>query len=93
LRRAVASWYLRWRAPSHGDPLFGLVRVELSPPAALLDDACPPAVREAFSAHIDRVSGAMLLEKQPVSMPDHRWDTLAYGVYAVETYLQALIGP
>lgn len=92
-RRAVASWYLRWRAPVPHDPLFGLIRVEVPPSAAVLDAACPPAVREAFTAHCDRLSSGMLCERLPVSLPDPRWDTLAYGVHAVETYLQSLIGP
>ncbi|WP_434480042.1 hypothetical protein [Gemmatimonas sp.] len=92
-RRAVASWYLRWRAPVTHDPLFGLLRVEVSPPAALLDADCPPAVRDAFTAQCDRLSSGMLCERLPVSLPDHRWDTLAYGVHAVETYLHSLIGP
>jgi hypothetical protein len=92
-RRAVASWYLRLRDAAHGDPLFGLVRVEISPPPALLDEDCPHGARDAFRALCDRLSAGILLERHPVSLPDARWDTLAYGVYAVETYLQSLIGP
>lgn len=92
-RRAVVSWYLRLRAAAHGDPLFGLVRVEVSPPDAVIDDQVPLHARETFAAQCDRLSAAILLERHPVSLPDPRWDTLAYGVHAVETYLQALIGP
>ncbi len=92
LRRAVASWYLRWRAPMAGDPLFGLVRVEVVPPPAVLDADVPATVLDEFSWHCDRLSAAILLERHPVSLPDTRWHTLAYGVYAVESYLKALIG-
>lgn len=83
-RRAIASWYLRLRDAPAGDPLFGLVRVEVAPPA---DDAMA-----AFTARCDELSSGILLERAPVSLPDARWDTLSYGVYACEHYLQALIG-
>lgn len=91
-RRAVASWYLRLRQASHGDPLFGLVRVEVVPPQASPAGDLSPEQRAAFTAHCDRLSSAILLERHPVSLPDSRWDTLAYGVHAVETYLKSLIG-
>lgn len=93
VRRAVASWYLRWRAPANGDPLFGLIRVEVVPPAVLLDDPRNAPARDAFTRHCDRLSAAILLERRPVSLPDARWHTLAYGVHEVESYLNALIGP
>lgn len=93
VRRAVASWYLRLRHATHADPLFGLVRVEVVPPPSLLEQPVTPAAVENFSALCDRLSSAILLERQPVSLPDPRWDTLAYGVHAVETYLKSLIGP
>lgn len=93
VRRAVASWYLRLRPAAHADPLFGLVRVEVIPPPSLLDQQVAPAALVAFSALCDRLSAAILLERHPVSLPDPRWDTLAYGVHAVEMYLKSLIGP
>lgn len=92
LRRAVASWYLRLRAPVASDPLFGLVRVEVVPPPAMLATDVPVMMQDEFSSHCDRLSAAILLERHPVSLPDTRWHTLAYGVYAVESYLKALIG-
>ncbi len=96
LRRAVASWYLRLRAPVASDPLFGLVRVEVVPPPELLQTEAPASVpatiRDAFAQHCDHLSAAILLERHPVSLPDPRWHTLAYGVYAVESYLKALTG-
>lgn len=84
-RRAVASWYLRLREGGAADPLFGLVRVEVAPPA-------PGADRQSFTAHCDRLSAGILLERTPLSLPDTRWDTLSYGVHAVEAYLHALLG-
>jgi hypothetical protein len=84
-RRAVASWYLRLREGAAADPLFGLVRVEVAPPLADAD-------WEAFTALCDRLSAGILLERAPLSLPDARWDTLSYGVHAVETYLQAVLG-
>jgi hypothetical protein len=92
LRRAVASWYLRLRTPVDSDSLFGLVRVEVVPPPPMLEASAPSVVRDAFAQHCDRISSAILLERHPVSLPDTRWHTLAYGVYAVESYLKALIG-
>lgn len=83
-RRAVASWYLRLRDADSADPLFGLIRVEVAPPE---DPASP-----AFRARCDWLSGGILLERAPLSLPDARWDTLSYGVHAVESYLQALLG-
>lgn len=96
-RRAVASWYLRLREASAGDPLFGLVRVEVAPPPALVEASPRPddareIVRDAFSAHCDRLSAGILLERAPLSLPDARWHTLAYGIHACEQYLQALLG-
>ncbi len=82
--RAVASWYLRLRDATNADPLFGLVRVEIAPPAT--DDLTN------FVARVDRLSAGILLERSPVSPPDSRWDTLAYGVHAVESYLHAVLG-
>ncbi len=83
-RRAVASWYLRLRASANGDPLHGLVRVEVAPPA--------PEATQAFGAHADLISSWILAEGAPLSLPDPRWATLTYGVYACEQYLKSIIG-
>ena len=96
-RRAVASWYLRLRTAPSGDPLHGLVRVELAPPPALLDpqDSAQEAVAAElapFSARCDRLSAWVLAERAPLSLPDSRWDTLTYGVHACEMYLDAVVG-
>lgn len=98
-RRAVASWYLRVHTSASGDPLHGLVRIEVAPPDALLRDRAmelhefdADAVR-AVVERADTISAWILAERAPVALPDPRWDTLTYGVYACEQYLKALIGP
>jgi hypothetical protein len=78
-RSTVASWYLRLRDPRGRDPFFGLVRVEVA--------------RESFSAaRADEVSRWVLAERSPVSLPDKRWSTMAYGIRDCEEYLRALTG-
>ncbi|WP_411281752.1 hypothetical protein [Gemmatimonas sp.] len=92
-RRAVASWYLRLRTAAGGDPLHGLVRVEISPPADMLDpEHITDDARARFTAHCDRIAGGILAERAPLSRPDPRWDTLTYGIHACEMYLDALVG-
>ena len=92
-RRAVASWYLRLRATAGGDPLHGLVRVEISPPMDMLDpDQITDDARARLTAHCDRLSAGILAERAPLSLPDPRWDTLTYGIHACEMYLDALVG-
>jgi hypothetical protein len=91
-RREVASWYLRLRDSEDGDPLHGLVRVEVVPPPGIIGDAPDPAAVAALSATADRLSAWILAERAPLSLPDHRWDTLTYGVHACEAYLDALVG-
>jgi hypothetical protein len=97
-RRGVASWYLRLHGSDDGDPLHGLVRVEVAPPSSLFrpDDkthAHPDAVAvAALAQRANDISAWILAERAPVSLPDPRWDTLTYGVYACEQFLKALIG-
>ncbi len=92
-RRAVASWYLRLRTAAGGDPLHGLVRVEIAPPADLLDpEHVEDHARDRLTAHVDRISAGILAERAPLSLPDPRWDTLTYGIHACEMYLDALVG-
>ncbi len=89
-RRAVASWYLRLRDAPNGDPLHGLVRIEVAPPA--LETNATPTATAAFSTHLDTLSAWILAERAPLSLPDPRWDTLTYGVHACEQYLKSIIG-
>ncbi len=79
-RRDVASWYLRLRDPSQQDPFFGLVRIEV-PVDALGDDITRVAN--------DR-SAWVLAERSPLSLPDGRWDTMAYGIRDCEKFLRAI---
>jgi hypothetical protein len=75
-RASVASWYLRLRDGA-GDPLGGLVRVEIAEPS--------------FSAaHADEVSGWILREREPAALPDPRWRVMAYGIRDCEEYLRAV---
>ena len=78
-RTTVASWYLRLRDPRGRDPLFGLVRVEIA--------------RDSWTTErADEVSRWVLAERAPVSLPDKRWSTMAYGIRDCEEYLRALVG-
>ncbi len=76
-RYPVASWYLRVRGAPRRDAFFGLVRVE----AALGDD---------ISARADEVSRWVIAEGSPLSLPDGRWDKMAYGIRDTEEFLRAI---
>ena len=76
-RTRVASWYLRLRAD--GDPLGGLVRIEVA--EAGFD-----------SARADLVSRWVLAEREPLALPDSRWRVMAYGIRDCEEYLRAVAG-
>ncbi len=97
-RRAIASWYVRVHAPQHGDPLHGLVRVEVAPPPQLFahtdtDHRHPlPEAMAQLTARADQISAWIYAERAPISLPDPRWDTLTYGIYACEQFLKAIIG-
>jgi hypothetical protein len=76
-RSRVASFYLRLRDASARDPFFGLVRAELAESTATTERA-------------DEVSRWILAEAAPLSLPDHRWDTMAYGIRDCEEFLRAV---
>lgn len=78
-RTPVASWYLRTRDPLGRDPLWGLVRVEASAAVA----------GPEITAQADLMSSWILAERAPVSAPDARWDTMAYGIRDCEEFLRA----
>lgn len=82
-RTAVASWYLRLRDPAGRDPMWGLVRVEAAAPD-------PAEAPEHFSARLDQLSRWVMAEAAPLSLPDARWDKLAYGVHDCEQFLRAV---
>lgn len=76
-RHSVASWYLRIRSAKGQDPLWGLVRVEI----ADTDDAV---------ARANEISKWVLAESSPLSLPDGRWDKMAYGIRDTEEFLRAI---
>jgi hypothetical protein len=81
----VLSWYLRLRPAANHDPFHGLVRVEIAPSGG-------EPVAGALSGRADRVSRWVLAERNPVALPDGRWDRMAYGVRDCEEFLRAVTG-
>jgi hypothetical protein len=80
-RAPVASWYLRLRDRAGRDPMWGLVRVEVSAPAG----------RDDIGARADEVSRWILAEAAPLALPDARWDKMVYGVRDCEEFLRAVM--
>jgi len=76
-RSSVLSWYLRLRNPKGREAMWGLVRVEVAD--------CERAAERA-----DEVSRWVLAETTPLSLPDGRWDKMAYGVRDCEEFLRAI---
>ena len=76
-RQSVLSWYLRVRSAIGHDPLWGLVRIEIAD--------TPDAVSRA-----DEISRWVLAESSPLSLPDGRWDKMAYGIRDAEEFLRAI---
>ncbi|MEJ5298362.1 MAG: hypothetical protein WHZ52_10040 [Armatimonadota bacterium] len=75
--RPVYSWYLRLRDSSGQDQAFGLVRVE-----ARADEETLRMAGE--------ISGWLLAERTPLSLPDARWDRMIYPVRDCEQYLRSI---
>lgn len=76
-RHSVLSWYLRLRSANGQDPLWGLVRIEIAD--------TPDALSRA-----DEISRWVLAESSPLSLPDGRWDKMAYGIRDAEEFLRAI---
>ncbi|MDP9202086.1 MAG: hypothetical protein M3P26_09210 [Gemmatimonadota bacterium] len=76
-RSSVMSWYLRLREAKGHDAMWGLVRVEVA-------ESDRPAERA------DEISTWVMAETTPLSLPDGRWDKLAYGVRDCEEFLRAI---
>lgn len=76
-RHSVMSWYLRLRDPKGRDALWSLVRVEI-------------AECERASERADEISRWVMAETTPLSLPDGRWDKMAYGVRDCEEFLRAI---
>jgi hypothetical protein len=90
----VISWYLRLRTERGGDPLHGLVRVEMLAPNGMFDSEMPlmADVMSQINELANTISAWILAERLPVSLPDSRWDRLTYGVHDCERYLASLAG-
>jgi hypothetical protein len=73
---SVYSFYLRLRAGDSAGPLFGIVRIEM------------PSTLE-FADMADEISGWILHERAPLSLPDPRFDKLLYPIRLVEQHLKA----
>jgi hypothetical protein len=76
-RQQVISWYLRLHDPRGHDALFGLVRIE----------ACAGG---DVAARANEISRWVLAEAAPLSLPDARWDRMAYGIRDCEQFLRAI---
>ena len=76
-RSSVLSWYLRLRSGECRDALWGLVRVEV-------------AERDRPSDRANEISRWVMAETTPLSLPDGRWDKMAYGVRDCEEFLRAI---
>ncbi len=76
-RSSVISWYLRVRDATGHDAMWGLVRVEIS--------ECDRPVERA-----EEISRWVMREMSPLSLPDGRWDKMAYGVRDCEEFLRAI---
>lgn len=85
-RVPVASWYLRVRDARGRDPWWGLARVEAS--METLQEGS--RTRDEWANEISRW---VMAESAPLSLPDSRWDTMAYGIRDCEEYLRAHLGP
>ncbi|HEU4997239.1 MAG TPA: hypothetical protein VFT29_20620 [Gemmatimonadaceae bacterium] len=82
-RSPVASWYLRLRAATGHDPLWGLVRVEIAAPAARTST-------KRLAERADEVSRWILAEALPLSVPDARWDKMVYPIRDCEEFLRSI---
>ena len=76
-RHSVLSWYLRTRDEKGRDPMWGLVRIEVA--------ECDRPTERA-----DEISRWVMAETTPLSLPDGRWDKMAYGVRDCEEFLRAI---
>jgi hypothetical protein len=76
-RSSVISWYLRVRDANGHDAMWGLVRVEAS--------ECDRPTERA-----EEISRWVMAEMSPLSLPDGRWDKMAYGIRDCEEFLRAI---
>ena len=74
---------LRLRDPRGHDPMWGLVRVEISAPSTVDE----PRIGD----RADEISRWVLAEVSPLALPDARWDKMVYGVRDCEEFLRAVV--
>jgi len=73
----VYTWYLRLHSNAGRDVYFGLVRIE--------------AAESEETLHLaDEISGWLMAERAPLSLPDSRWDRLLYPIRDCEQYCRSL---
>ncbi|MBP5093928.1 MAG: hypothetical protein J6332_07760 [Abditibacteriota bacterium] len=72
----VYSWYLRLRNPAGHDLSFGLIRVDAPADNRALENA-------------DMISRWLLAERNPIALPDGRWDRMFYTIRDCEQYLRS----
>ncbi|MFQ3550296.1 MAG: hypothetical protein SNJ70_11165 [Armatimonadota bacterium] len=73
----VHSWYLRLYPNDGKDPFFGLIRVEV------------PMCDRTFDI-VNSICKWILNEKNPLSLPDMRYDKMLYPIRDCEQYLKSL---
>lgn len=83
-RLPVASWYVRRVEAAGRDPLFGVVRLEVT------YDAHEPTA--SLTARADAATRMVLAERTPLALPDPRWPVMAYGIRDCEQVLKATAG-
>lgn len=71
------TWYLRLRPNDGRDVFFGLIRLEIADAPGALD-------------MVDEISRWILSERQPLSLPDGRWDRLLYPIRDCEQFLRSI---
>jgi len=76
-RAPVYSWYLRLHSNAGKDIYFGLVRIEAA------------ATKETVSM-ADEISGWLMRERAPLSLPDSRWDRMIYPIRDCEQYIRSI---
>lgn len=73
---AVFSFYLRIHEKERTDPWYGVIRVEMP-------------MADQYLTRVDEISGWILRERAPLSLPDPRSDKLLYPIRLVEQHLKA----
>ncbi len=70
------SFYLRLFDSDGKSPLYGLIRIELPADSHMMEQ-------------VDEICGWLLAERDPLSLPDARFDRMLYPIRLVEKHLKA----